>query len=100
MDDMIRRIKTKLPNSVLTINADYDCDQENEREIEEMQHVEVSFSTKKSSSPEATWDFNKVFKRNFQEKALKGKTGYPKLQGLGKCFEFTDIDDLKNLKWH
>ncbi|CAF4497659.1 unnamed protein product [Rotaria sp. Silwood2] len=100
MKEMLEKVDQKLPKSILTINADMDNDQENEREIEEMQRVEVAPVPKTAPPPEVTWDFDKIFGENFQDRAFRGENGYPKLKELKKCFEFTDIDGLKKLKWH
>ncbi|CAF2830990.1 unnamed protein product [Rotaria sp. Silwood2] len=100
MKRILERVDHKLPSTILTVNADYNCDQENEREIEEMEQAEVASVVGKTSAHEDTWTFDTVFEQNFREKCLREEKGYLKLKQLRKCFEFTDIKHLKNLKWH
>lgn len=100
MENMIKRIKEKLPKSILTVNTDMNNEQENEREIEEMQRIEVVPEPDKVPISEVSWQFEDVFSKNFLEKALTEESGSPKLKELKKCFEFTDIDGLGKLIWH
>ena len=100
MKCMLKTAYTKLPAKILTMNTDYDGDEENERENDEMRHVEITFVPKKISLPEATWHFHAVFEDQFFEKAHREERNYPKLKALKDCFQFTDIEGLKTLKWH
>ncbi|CAF2090386.1 unnamed protein product [Rotaria magnacalcarata] len=99
MKRMLENVDKKLPKSILTINADMGSDQENEREIEEMQRIEIVPALQKAPPHEVMWYFDRVFEENFQVKAFRGESNLPKLKELKKCFEFTDIDGLKKLKW-
>ncbi|CAF2238525.1 unnamed protein product [Rotaria magnacalcarata] len=99
MKRMLEIIGNKLPRSMLTTTADYNCDQETERETEEMQRIEIAPVIKQAPATEIIWDFNMVFDTNLQEKGLRGEKGYPQLKELRYCFEFIDTKDLKKLKW-
>ncbi|CAF1307775.1 unnamed protein product, partial [Rotaria sp. Silwood1] len=59
MKKIIEKVDKKLPNDILTTNADYNCEQENAREIEEIQHVELASELKNTPSIEIAWDFPK-----------------------------------------
>ncbi|UJR12494.1 hypothetical protein I4U23_016669 [Adineta vaga] len=100
MKRILDRVDDALPNNVLTTNADLDCDQENEGEIEEIKHVEVSVVKEMESATEICWNFDVVFEKHFIEKGLRQEKSYPKLKKSNKSFEFTDIDGLKTLKWN
>ncbi|CAF3995284.1 unnamed protein product [Rotaria sordida] len=100
MQNILKRIDDKLPERILTADNDYDGNQENEKEIEEMQIVQSILVTERRPEKENDWYFDRVFERNFKENCLRGEDGYPKLKELGKCFEFTNINHLKDFKWH
>ncbi|CAM4943621.1 unnamed protein product [Rotaria socialis] len=99
MEKIIQRINHKLPTRILTIDSEFDGNQENEKEVEEMQQEEAIRPRDKKPEPETVWDFNKVFEKSFKEKGLHGEKDYPKLEELRKCFQYTEIDGLKKLKW-
>lgn len=96
---MLERIDNKLPNNMLTTNVNPSCEQENEREIEEMKHAEIGLVKSITPALEIYWNFNTIFELNFKEEGIRGSTNYPKLKELKECFEFTDIDGLKKLTW-
>ncbi|CAF3906695.1 unnamed protein product, partial [Rotaria sp. Silwood1] len=100
MKKIIEKVDKKLPNDILTTNADYNCEQENAREIEEIQHVELASELKNTPSIEIAWDFPKVFEQNFKQNVFKEGSGYPKLKSLKQYFVLTDMNDWRNLKWH
>ena len=100
MKGIVEKVDKKLPGSILTINDDYDCDQETERETEEMQHVELAPIMQKPPVHEDIWNFEKIFTENFKEKGLRKEIEYPQLAELRECFKFTNLRDLGKLKWH
>ncbi|CAF4664694.1 unnamed protein product [Rotaria sp. Silwood2] len=72
MKRILKRIDQKLPKRILTTNADYDGDQENEKEIEEMQRAQVIPVIEKKPVCETEWHFDTIFEQNFKENGLRG----------------------------
>jgi hypothetical protein len=100
MKKILNQVEPKLPKNIMTINTNFDCDQENEREIEEMQQAETVLVKQMKPMEEIGWDANTVYDRDFKQKSLKVEFGYPTLKELKKCFEFTNNEKLKSLKWN
>ncbi|CAF1375327.1 unnamed protein product [Adineta ricciae] len=100
MRSIIEKVYSKLPSKILTTNTEFNGDQENERETEEIKRIEIAYVKYSVPIREIIWNFQMIFEQDFKEKGLRGEKDYPVLKELNKCFEFTNIDGLKTLKWN
>ncbi|CAF1492040.1 unnamed protein product [Rotaria sordida] len=96
-NDLEKTTQSKKPISEI---EEHWNNEENEREIEEMQQVQDIPVIDKKSIMGTPWNFNMVFEQNFKRNGLQDASNYPKLEELKRCFEFIEIDGLKSLKWH
>ncbi|OCB06993.1 DUF3638 family protein [Tetrahymena thermophila SB210] len=100
-NDIINKIKGKLPEQIMTYDVNFDCDEENEQEVEEIQQQEQVVKTQTANAQtEKQWDFNLIFENDFITNCLTKKDQYPSLLSIKYHFWFSSFQDLKQIKWN
>ncbi|OCB06981.1 DUF3638 family protein [Tetrahymena thermophila SB210] len=100
-NDIISKIKGKLPDQIMTYDVNFDCDEENEQEVEEIQQQEQVVKTKTANAQtEKLWDFNLIFENNFIKNCLTYQKQYPNLFSIKDHFQRSSFKDLMQIKWN
>ncbi|KAL4512507.1 hypothetical protein ABPG72_020344 [Tetrahymena utriculariae] len=100
-EQIINKIKEKLPKQIMTYDVNFDCDEENEQEVEEIQQQEQVVQTYFAYAQiEKQWDFNLIFEKDFIQSCLSNKKQYPSLFSIKDYFQRSSFQDLQQIKWN
>ena len=97
---MVDKTLNKLPEKIWIAVGELNSSQENEKEMEEMQIIELAPVPVRIRSDEMSWkDYNVIFNNFIQGCFDVQQTNYPKIFSLKEALEGCDISIYNKLKW-